>query len=469
MIKTTDITVDKENPFENCKLNREQYANILTTVIESYKEGFVMAINNKWGEGKTTFVKMWKQKLKNDGFATLYFNAWENDFEDNALTAIIGELKSLSDKGNKAKEDFKELLKAGAVLGKNILPGLAKAFVGKYIDVEELQSFVEAATKGITEIFEEDVKEYANKKESIKDFKKKLEKFIKDTTQDKPLIFIIDELDRCRPNYAVSVLEKIKHFFSVPGIVFILSIDKEQLGNAVKGVYGNDNIDAEEYLRRFIDLEYSLPEPSVNEFCDYLYEYYDFDSFFNSKERLNYQNVDEDAEIFLRAIKIILSSKKISLRQQHKIFSHARLALRAFKINAFVVPVIFIFLIYLKFKKNKIYNQVREKNITTEELQSEFISIIYSLKEDEDNKDFLIYFEASIVYFHENHLAKNIYYNTVIIDVEGKKESKIKSKIEKNSPYYISILEKYNNNRRRFDLNHLINKIELIENFKPHV
>ncbi|MEE1900032.1 P-loop NTPase fold protein [Flavobacterium rakeshii] len=469
MIKTTDITVDKENPFKNCKLNREQYADILTTVIKSYKEGFVMAINNKWGEGKTTFVKMWKQKLKNDGFETLYFNAWENDFEDNALTAIIGELKSLSDKGNKAKEDFKELLKAGAILGKNILPGLAKALVGKYINVEELQSFVEAATKGMTEIFEEDVKEYTNKKESIKDFKKKLEKFVKDATHDKPLIFIIDELDRCRPNYAVSVLEKVKHFFSVPGIVFILSIDKEQLGNAVKGVYGNDNIDAEEYLRRFIDLEYSLPEPNIDEYCNYLYDYYNFNSFFKSEIRENRVPYYETEHYFLKTMKVLLNSHSPTLRQQQKIFTHAKLAIRMFKINEHLIPSIFAFLIYLKFYKIEIYNRIKNRKISIEEIQNEFYNSTSYLKKGMSLYNYTLTLEAYIIYFSANHLSENRHSNDLIfMNENGEKESRIKSKYDNDSTFLINVFKELDYASHYFGFDHQINKIELAENFKTH-
>ena len=77
------------------KPDREKYAKVLTDIIENYSTGFVLAINNKWGTGKTTFVKMWEQDLKNKSYKTLFFNAWENDFENSPLTALMGELKSL--------------------------------------------------------------------------------------------------------------------------------------------------------------------------------------------------------------------------------------------------------------------------------------------------------------------------------------------------------------------------------------
>jgi tRNA A37 threonylcarbamoyladenosine biosynthesis protein TsaE len=60
-IKHSEVTIDSENPFANCKLDRKKYSQVLTGLINSYSEGFVLAINNKWGTGKTTFIKMWRQ------------------------------------------------------------------------------------------------------------------------------------------------------------------------------------------------------------------------------------------------------------------------------------------------------------------------------------------------------------------------------------------------------------------------
>src|SRR5690606_38307585 len=95
--------------------------------------------------------------------------------------------------------------------------------------------------KGISDvspkhILENDIKNYKNKKDAIKEFKSVLESFIEQNAQDSEknanIIFFVDELDRCRPNYAVKLLEIIKHLFTVPNIIFVLSIDKEQLGYA---------------------------------------------------------------------------------------------------------------------------------------------------------------------------------------------------------------------------------------------
>src|SRR5690606_22737419 len=306
---------------------------------------------------KTTFVKMWEQDLKNNDFQTLYFNAWENDFEDNPLTALMGELKTLTTK--ETEPEFKKTLKKASTLTKHIAPIIAKAIADRFIDTESIKEAIIGVTKGLTDVFENEVQEYEKKKKNISDFRQSLSEFIASTNEGKPLVFIVDELDRCRPDYAVSILEQIKHFFSVPNIVFILSIDKEQLGCAIKGVYGSDDIDADEYLRRFIDLEYSIPEPEVDIFYKYLYEYFKYDEFFLSQERIKHYELKSDKSNFLETCKLLFTNANVPLRQQEKIFAHSRIALRSFSVNSYVIPHLFLYLNFVKIRHNDFYELLR--------------------------------------------------------------------------------------------------------------
>jgi len=73
--------------------------------------------------------------------------------------------------------------------------------------------------------------------------------------------FLVDELDRCRPDYAISYLETIKHIFDVKGAVFLLAADRQQLENSAKTAFGPD-LDFEEYYRKFIHREIKLPSLS---------------------------------------------------------------------------------------------------------------------------------------------------------------------------------------------------------------
>lgn len=81
---------------------------------------------------------------------------------------------------------------------------------------------------------------------------------------------MIDELDRCRPSYAVELLEIAKHIFAADRIVFVLAINRDQLAHAVKALYGIE-FDAEAYLRRFFDLDFHLPVPELDDFITKLF------------------------------------------------------------------------------------------------------------------------------------------------------------------------------------------------------
>lgn len=365
-IRHNDIEINQEEPFANCKLGRKKHAEILTKIVSTYSNGFVLAINNEWGTGKTTFVKMWKQHLKNEGFQTLYFNAWENDFDTNPLVPLISEIKTLIKTND--KKSYKELLKKGAVLTKNLIPALVKAFAEKHIDSKTIVEFIENSAKAATDIFESEINQYASKKQGLLEFRLELEKFIQNNNNNKPVIYFIDELDRCRPNYSVEVLEQLKHFFSVKGIVFILSIDKEQLGNAVKGLYGSEKINSEEYLRRFIDLEYRIPEPSAKEISTYLFNYFQYDVFFNASERTIHNAFRYDKSNFIEFAAILFEKKKITIRQQEKLFSHTRLVLRLFKHNFYVFPQLLFLLVYLRDVDITLYKKIRLRQLSLQQL-----------------------------------------------------------------------------------------------------
>src|SRR5690606_36811763 len=414
---------------------------------------------------KTTFVKMWEQDLKNNDFQTLYFNAWENDFEDNPLTALMGELKTLTTK--ETEPEFKKTLKKASTLTKHIAPIIAKAIADRFIDTESIKEAIIGVTKGLSDVFENEVNEYQKKKKSISDFRQSLSEFIANTNYGKPLVFIVDELDRCRPNYAVSILEQIKHFFSVPNIVFVLSIDKVQLGHAIRGVYGSDSIDSDDYLRRFIDIEYSIPEPEKELYFNYLYNYFNFAEFFNSAQRKLYRDFTSDEDHFLEMSRILFGYASVSLRHQEKIFSIARLALRSFNINTYVIPEVYLFLSYIKILDSDLYKNIYLKRLSIVELQKN-ISTYLNNKITHDNEHGLIWLEAYLVLFYNNSLhginnRKNLY------DRDGDIEKlKITSIInpDKNDYLLETLKSIHSRNGGHIKMEHLVNKLNLMEDIK---
>lgn len=463
-IKHRDIEIPHDNPFANCKLEREPYARVLTEVVNTYADGFVLAINNEWGAGKTTFVRMWQQQLKNEGFKTIYFNAWENDFDNNPLVAIMSELETLSNTNN--EKVFKSVIEKGAVLIKNIAPAILKAVADRYIDSKVISDAIENSTKASTEILEEEIKEYSSKKKTIIEFREELENFVKQGVNKKPLIFIVDELDRCRPNYSVEVLEQIKHFFSVSGIVFVLSIDKKHLGSAVKGYYGSEQIDSNEYLRRFIDMEYSIPIPQTNLFVEYLYDYYEFNDFFSSVERRKFYEFSDDSNILKLIANVLFSKTNATLRQQEKVFALSRLVLCSFQSNQYTFPHLLFILVFLKTMQNDVFLKIEKNDFSIQELSNLFYDTIYTEKNDFEGLK-LIFIESLLLWFYNNDI--NYQFKTKLLenDDSGNLVTPIKSKLEDfntNTSLVKSfeIIDKQYN-YRDLSLNFLIKKINLRE------
>lgn len=268
------VEIPEKQPFRHDKFNRESIADNLETIIASTSRCLVISIDAGWGKGKTTFVKMWEQKLRNKGdYITLYFNAWENDDSDDPLLALISEFEEALP-GSKGKAFAQKLKTCGGPLLKKLVPAALRVMTHGLLDLEriKLDAYTEEQLKQLAgSLGEAEFKKYAREKEAKKQFKDTLRDY--QQKEGKKVILFIDELDRCRPGFAVEMLERIKHLFDIDEYVFILSIDKTQLKHSIKMLYGQD-MDASGYLRRFIDLEYVLPEPDRAVFLEDLFGQY---------------------------------------------------------------------------------------------------------------------------------------------------------------------------------------------------
>lgn len=128
--KHSDIEIPREDPFKNCKLNRQPNAIILTQIVQNYSDSFVLSINGEWGTGKTTFMKMWAAYLKQQEITSIYFNAWENDFISDPMIALLGELQQL--KTSKTAKTLNSILDIGSKIAIKAIPTLTKGIVKHY-------------------------------------------------------------------------------------------------------------------------------------------------------------------------------------------------------------------------------------------------------------------------------------------------------------------------------------------------
>jgi predicted KAP-like P-loop ATPase len=252
----------------------------LTTLVGSVLDPMVIALDSQWGSGKTTFLKMWAGELRKAGFPVVLFDAFESDYIDDAFIAIAGEIIALADQFKKAdtpkaKRFAARAFDASKVLARSSLKVAVKVGTAGAIDLaglsDELSDAVGDIASEASNLADKHLGELLTKqrdqKETLQAFRDALSELPSllappsedQGAQSRPLVIIIDELDRCRPLFALQLLERVKHFFSVPNVHFVLGVHLGQLRNSVRAAYGGQ-IDAQTYLQKFIHLTLTLPE-----------------------------------------------------------------------------------------------------------------------------------------------------------------------------------------------------------------
>lgn len=258
---------------------RQGVADFLQNLLESDDEIKVINIDSPWGTGKTFFLENWRQQLEvNRG--VVYFNAWKKDYTGDPFVSLVSaindqlssqrglspELESLEGFVQKAS---KAIVATAPVFFKFVTKSVVRKVTG--IDVEEANEVIQGVTDEVAEaVVQSFIESSAQEQQVVDEFTKSLEKLVSDVaahkSEDKaaPVYILIDELDRCRPTYAVELLERVKHFFNVPGCKFVIATDTVQLSHSVKAIYGA-GFDSKEYLKRFFDLGYGLDYSNVTE------------------------------------------------------------------------------------------------------------------------------------------------------------------------------------------------------------
>lgn len=262
----------------------------LTNVITRVEDPLVIAVDSEWGNGKTTFLKMWAGSLRAEGFPVVFFDSYEHDYADDAFTALASEIVALAKKKKKDKDPTskkfveKSLGAAKILLRSGIKVGVKLGTAG-VLEAADFGGIAKDIGKELSGLEDKYLGEIITKKEeersALQAFREALEslpRLLVDEAgvESKPLVIIIDELDRCRPPFALQVLERMKHFFSVTGVHFVLGVHLGQLRNSVEAVYGK-SIDANKYLQKFIHLSIPLVDSALHphqrttaKFIDYL-------------------------------------------------------------------------------------------------------------------------------------------------------------------------------------------------------
>jgi hypothetical protein len=293
------VVVTKEEPFKHALFGREEFGKSLLNILRSVSDDLVIFVNAPWGAGKTTFAQMWLAYLReNQKLEVIYYDAYAADYFDDPFVSFSGEIVSLTKRleGDKALVEREEFKKSAIEVGKRLAGlatkvGLRAATLGaldstQLKELKEISSEIAAGVSEIgSDIIENKIENYAAEKDALSVFKKRLTKLAAKIRKEYgfPLTIVVDELDRCRPDFALGLLERMKHLFDVEGLAFVLLVNREQIENYIRAVYGN-RVDARSYLLKFGNLFVDLPskqsvfsyqyEPGRKEYCHSLIDHY---------------------------------------------------------------------------------------------------------------------------------------------------------------------------------------------------
>ena len=234
-----------------------------------------IAIDGQWGSGKTFFIKMLislilvklNDKELDEGLEELtkdprvvnlnesnlfpiYYDSWENDLMSEPILSIIYTMCKEIGIDEKLKGDIEENIKS-------ILKEVTKLFLkipSMFMQFPDFSGLVDP----ICDLFKTDsnfvpVINTENLKKNINSLIDKMAE-----AKNKHIVIFIDELDRCKPSYTIKLLESVKHYFNNPNILFVFSVNIEELQHSIKCVYGQ-GFDSTSYLDRFFNIRFNLP------------------------------------------------------------------------------------------------------------------------------------------------------------------------------------------------------------------
>ena len=232
-----------------------EFGGRLANIVRNVQTPLVLALTGEWGSGKSVFAKQWAGELqKSEGAPVIYFDAFANDYQNDAFFALAGEMVGALEKCGAGTEELKS---KAVVAGKALLSAATNTFVhwatGGATDAKEIAAGVKNALTARLE-------STADNSAALDNFRIELENAAKKIDKGQPLVFIVDELDRCRPDFALELLEKIKHLFSVPGVCFLVVTNLDEFKDVVRRAYGYNKKGARTYLDKFFHHVFWLPQ-----------------------------------------------------------------------------------------------------------------------------------------------------------------------------------------------------------------
>lgn len=286
----------------------------LVNVISENKQGCCFGLNGFWGSGKSFVLEKFEEEIKeiqseetgDTKYFVFHYDCWKYDYYEEPAIAIIAAMLDATDRElNVFTSEQRDVVKKMAwETAKETLKVVASELCKNKVGID----LVEIATNTI----EERMKEDDNSFDSLYGFKRALEatrKGIQKIADRKAVVIIVDELDRCLPEYTIKVLERLHHIFTdLKNVIVIVSMDKTQIEHSIKEIYGEINVDT--YLRKFISFKVNLDNGKAGQ---YIKKYETYTSMF--------EFLQGEEQIVEKFFSDIMSG--LDIRTQERIFNKA--------------------------------------------------------------------------------------------------------------------------------------------------
>ncbi len=256
------LTIDERQGFEISDIfGAKQAGERLANVVGNLDGHAVIALDGEWGTGKSVFVQQWAGRMRGRKHPVVYFDAFAHDYLDDAFFPLLCHLIDATD-GELVGSDRRQQVVAAACDLIRAMPklladlALQRCFGATGKELRQTMEEIKNAERRPDALIEDRIRDYRMRMEYVTVFRKALTSAINSPGEN--LVFIIDELDRCRPSYALNILERIKHVFSADGVFFVLVAHLESLANMVSNAYGHTTERSMRYLDKFYHLRVNV-------------------------------------------------------------------------------------------------------------------------------------------------------------------------------------------------------------------
>lgn len=344
-LPTTDPMPSAENPWADDLLDRLSLAENLTNFIRPQREPLVVSLHGDWGSGKTFFLKRWVRTLEDRGFSTFYYNAWEDDYAPAPLIPILTKLEETTKSGPTRRR----LRQAALPFLLDVATGALHAQTG--VDLRQYGNLASVIKDDA--VFDAYRKQRAHRAQ-LRDALAALAKSASKKSGH-PTVCVIDELDRCRPTFAIELLETTKHVFNVDGLVFVLALNRTELAKSIRSLYGE--IDADTYLRRFFDVHLALPTADTIPYTLHLFSRFRLDTFFEQLSSIAQNDVhNKDYRTVVEFLPLFWHRLGLSLRDIHHCVASLSLVCRSLEPRHFLYPAFLATLLVVRLREPDLYH-----------------------------------------------------------------------------------------------------------------